>query len=231
VPVDDRSAERTPRSDQAPAGAGRVGAVALDVFTGHLLEGCADAVFARQPDQTSFAYVNPAAARLTGYSRRELLTMSPLDLTPGLGEDELRDILAPLVRGDVDAVRVERTMRTNDGSRVEIEADIAYFSIPRLGPYLVAVVRDVGGRAAAEAERRAADRARIADELNAGAVTQLFAAGLALHGVATRLDDPDVVHRITQAVDRIDEAIRQLRASVFARSTPADDAAGTPPPG
>ena len=112
MPVDDRSAERAFRSEAAPVASGRTSTVRLDVFARHVLEGCADAVFVRQPGQPTFAYVNAAAARLTGHSRRELLAMNPLDLVPGLSEDELLGVVAPLVRGDVDVVRVERTIRT-----------------------------------------------------------------------------------------------------------------------
>jgi PAS domain S-box-containing protein len=229
VPVDDRPSGAS-GAEPAAGGFRQTGVVGLGAFAAHVLEGCADAVFARRPGHSTYAYVNGAASRLTGYSRDELLTMGPADLVPGMGDDELGDIMAPLLRGEVDAVRVERTINTSDGRRVEIEADIACFSPPRHGPYLVAVARDVGDRAAAEADRRAADRARIADELNAGAVTQLFAAGLALHGVASRLEDPDLVRRITSAVDRIDDAIRQLRQSVFARSTRSGPVARGPRP-
>jgi signal transduction histidine kinase len=58
------------------------------------------------------------------------------------------------------------------------------------------------------------DRARIARDLHDHVIQQLFAAGMALQGLGTKLEPNHaaVVHRV---VDRLDQAIKQIRTSIF----------------
>ena len=66
------------------------------------------------------------------------------------------------------------------------------------------------------------DRDRIARDLHDTVIQRLFAIGLQLEG-ATRLGVPEVTERVHQAVDDIDDTIRQIRTTIFAmqRASPA----------
>lgn len=61
-----------------------------------------------------------------------------------------------------------------------------------------------------------ADRDRIASSLHDSVVQRLFAAGLALQGVALRAAQPDLTGRIDEVVQNLDESITLLRQSIFA---------------
>ena len=61
-----------------------------------------------------------------------------------------------------------------------------------------------------------ADRDRIASSLHDNVVQRLFAAGLALQGVALRAGQPDLTGRIDEVVQNLDESITLLRQSIFA---------------
>ncbi len=61
-----------------------------------------------------------------------------------------------------------------------------------------------------------ADRDRIASSLHDNVVQRLFAAGLALQGVALRAGRPDVTGRIEEVVQNLDESITLLRQAIFA---------------
>ncbi len=85
-----------------------------------------------------------------------------------------------------------------------------------------------------------ADRDRIASSLHDTVVQRLFAAGLALQGVALRAARPDVTSRIDEVVQNLDESITLLRQSIFALGNgqpergsldrePTGPAAGSPP--
>jgi signal transduction histidine kinase len=88
-----------------------------------------------------------------------------------------------------------------------------------------------------------ADRDRIASSLHDTVVQRLFAAGLALQGVAQRAAQPDLTSRIDEVVQNLDESITLLRQSIFALeerqpdsgalepepAEPAGAAAGSPP--
>ena len=60
------------------------------------------------------------------------------------------------------------------------------------------------------------DRARIARDLHDLVIQQLFASGMTLQGVAVAVgDDSPSADLIQQVVDGIDDAIRQIRTSIF----------------
>ena len=59
------------------------------------------------------------------------------------------------------------------------------------------------------------DRGRIARDLHDHVIQQLFAAGMTLQGVVARVPDAAAADRLETVVDHIDDAIRQIRASIF----------------
>jgi signal transduction histidine kinase len=59
------------------------------------------------------------------------------------------------------------------------------------------------------------DRARIARDLHDHVIQQLFASGMTLQGAAATMGDAPGVELIEKVVDNIDDAIRQIRTSIF----------------
>ncbi len=59
------------------------------------------------------------------------------------------------------------------------------------------------------------DRERIARDLHDTVIQRLFAVGLGLQGLTRRVSDPEVLDRITAAVDDLDTTIRQVRSAIF----------------
>ncbi|HEX3090414.1 MAG TPA: PAS domain-containing sensor histidine kinase [Ilumatobacteraceae bacterium] len=90
----------------------------------------------------------------------------------------------------------------------------------------VATVRDVSERLETAARLVEAttrlevldDRDRIARELHDSVIQRLFAAGLHLQASANR---PDIRERVSEVVDEIDEAIREIRGVIFTLHRPA----------
>jgi signal transduction histidine kinase len=59
------------------------------------------------------------------------------------------------------------------------------------------------------------DRDRIARDLHDSVIQRLFAIGLSLQGTARLVERPEAVMRIGEAIEKIDETIRQLRKAIF----------------
>jgi signal transduction histidine kinase len=59
------------------------------------------------------------------------------------------------------------------------------------------------------------DRDRIARDLHDLVIQRLFATGMSLQGAAALLRDPETGHRVEQAVDALDETIKDIRAAIF----------------
>lgn len=59
------------------------------------------------------------------------------------------------------------------------------------------------------------DRARIARDLHDHVIQQLFAAGMTIEGTASNLESGPQADALKRVVDGLDEAIRQIRTSIF----------------
>lgn len=162
-------------------------------------------------------FVNARVVELTGYTYDMLIGSSVELLVP---ERSRRDHVT-LRESAQEEEGLHRPMgtgrdivlRRSDGS--EIPVDIA---LSQLNAFVVANVRDARSSRAMqtaldEERRRAAviaERARIARDLHDGIIQQLFAVGLGL-----RSGGPEQLPlRRDEAIDRIDSAIRDLRAYV-----------------
>lgn len=100
---------------------------------------------------------------------------------------------------------------------------------PRFSPAEIASATDLASRASIslelarareEAQRAllADDRRRIARDLHDHVIQQLFGTGMALQGVAARIGPGDDNDTLSDAVEQLDDAIRQIRTVVFALS-------------
>jgi signal transduction histidine kinase len=70
----------------------------------------------------------------------------------------------------------------------------------------------------ADAERLSLyeDRDRIARDLHDLVIQRLYATGMSLEGTMPMITRPEVANRITNAVDAMDETIKDIRATIFA---------------
>jgi signal transduction histidine kinase len=64
------------------------------------------------------------------------------------------------------------------------------------------------------------DRERIAADLHDTVIQRLFATGLGLQAAISAIENPAVADRIREAVDQLDETIRQIRSTIFALQSP-----------
>lgn len=188
-----------------------------------VLEGVSEAVYLLDPDTLTFTYANAAACTQSGYTRDELLHMTPLHLAPHYAEAALRELVEPLRSGEQQSLTVHTILRHRDGHELSIECDISLPKALRGQPCsLVAIVRDISDWLALETQARATqelaalldDRERIARDLHDTVIQALFASGLALQSLSMRAPS-DIRERLLEIVDRQDDIIRQIRTTIF----------------
>jgi two-component system sensor histidine kinase DevS len=189
-----------------------------------MLDATRDGVLILDAATLRFTYVNQGAIEQVGYSRDELIGMTMLQIAPEFDDQKLRELLAPLERGEATSTTFTTMHRHRDGSErpVEISLEARLAEDGRPHSY-VKIVRDIGDRLAAERLLRQAeqhllmleDRARIARDLHDIVIQKLFAAGMSVQVVTARLTDPENARRLATVVDDLDQTIREIRSVIF----------------
>jgi PAS domain S-box-containing protein len=134
-----------------------------------LLDATRDGVFIFDAETLRFSYVNQGAVEQVGYSRDELLTMTPLHIAPRFAEADLRERLEPLAGGLASSTMFTTIHRRRDGLDVPVEI-IVQASDPTDGGARQSFVALVRGSGDAPARRPRAHRSGPARQRGAAAV-------------------------------------------------------------
>lgn len=129
-------------------------AQAREERTRRILDSTLDMIFIFSPDSLLFDYLNKGAIQGIGYSREELLQMSPLDILPQISRAEYDAFVAPLIRSEREMVRFETELLCKDGNYLSVEVRLQLVTEPNGEKRFVAIVRDVTKRRMAETELR-----------------------------------------------------------------------------
>ncbi len=188
------------------------------------LDAIGDGVFIFDADTLHFTHVNQGAVAQVGYQRDELLGMTMLHIAPEFTEEKLRELLAPLERGELSSTTFTTIHRHRDGTDfpVEITLEARRDDDGRPRTY-VKIVRDISERLETDKRLRQAeqelrvveDRERIARDLHDHTIQRLFAAGLTLQGAQARCDQDEIAARVGTVIDDLDDTIRELRSVIF----------------
>jgi anti-anti-sigma factor len=189
-------------------------------------------------DDGEIVLVNRRVAEMFGYEQAELIGRPIEALVPADLREVHRSYRASYARAPQTRPMGERSRLVglrNDG--VTFPVEISLSPVPTAtGHFILAVIRD-----AAETRRRedlaalaraaATEQARHGQELLDRVVSSLFQVG---HSLQSAIDLPRETarERITEALDRLDDTIREIRDYVFttrARAAPPTDP--TPPSG
>ncbi|MBK8596754.1 MAG: PAS domain S-box protein [Holophagales bacterium] len=120
---------------------------------GRIVEDSLGEVYVFDAGTLRFRSVNHGAAANLGYTREELLLLTPLDLKPEFTPEAFEELLAPLRTGEVRLRRFETSHQRKDGSRYPIEV-LLQASEGEGDPVFVAIIQDIGDRRRAEEEQR-----------------------------------------------------------------------------
>ncbi|MEM7273199.1 MAG: PAS domain S-box protein [Actinomycetota bacterium] len=184
----------------------------------------------------SIRAVNPAFVSLFGRPEAELVGLQIESMIPADTRADHARLRMGYERDPV--ARPMAASRHLEGLRADGSTFPVAISLARLdtgeGPMSFAAVRDLTDRVRAEAvvaranRRRALaeDHDRIASELHDTVIQRLFVLGLGLQGLPDQIADPDVAGRVGEAVDTLDDIIRDIRTTIYGLRDRSDPASG-----
>lgn len=115
-----------------------------------------DCVFMFDARELRFFYVNEGALKQVGYSREEMLALHPFDIKPEFSETKFREMIKPMLNGELVSLNFETIHQHKNGQTVPVEIFMQYVT-PKNGPArFVAIVRDIKERKQAAAALRQA---------------------------------------------------------------------------
>ena len=94
------------------------------------LDATLDGVFIFDAQTLRFIYANQGATRQLGYELDELLQRTPLDIQSDYEEPKYREMIAPLLRGEVPALTIQTKHVRRDGSLIPVETFLQYIAPP-----------------------------------------------------------------------------------------------------
>jgi len=119
-----------------------------------ILDNTLDMIFIFSPDTLNFVYINNGGVKTIGYTREDMLHMTPADIIPLISEAESRAYIAPLISGKRSKLRFETTLKRKDGTTFPAEVQLQLVKEGDDKGLFVAVVRDIARRKFAETELR-----------------------------------------------------------------------------
>ena len=120
----------------------------------HILDNMPDMMLIFSPGTLNFVYMNKGSIKGIGYSREEMLQMTPLDVIPMISESECRSFIAPLASGKKETMRFETMLKRKDGKNFPVEVQLQFVRENGDSGLFVAILRDITRRRFAENELR-----------------------------------------------------------------------------
>jgi PAS domain S-box-containing protein len=112
-----------------------------------------DCVFMFDPETLVYLYVNKGAEDQTGYTREELLTMTPLDITSEFSSESFREMISPIQLGIKDSLLFSTVHKSREGRLIPVEILLKYVVPPNRQGRFVEIVRDLSELQKSEKEK------------------------------------------------------------------------------
>ncbi|MDX1586058.1 MAG: PAS domain S-box protein, partial [Balneolaceae bacterium] len=119
-----------------------------------ILEKSQNEIYLFDAETLQFEFVNKGALENIGYSREEILQMSPLDIKPEFDLKSFRNLLQPILDGDKEKIIFETIQKRKDGTTYDVEVHAQVVESGRK-PLIAVIVLDITDRKQFERKLRA----------------------------------------------------------------------------
>ena len=109
----------------------------------NVLDNTLDMIFMFEPESLRFVYVNQGAILSMGYSREELLEMTPVQIKPLMPEPKFRQFIAPLIECEQSSLHFETLHQRKDGTDFPVDIFLQLVKESDGSSLFVAIVRDI----------------------------------------------------------------------------------------
>ena len=217
-------------AERLPEGADEIGemGVALNKMTDELkkleeatlnsfnqtLDQVIDCVFMFDPETLVYLYVNKGAVDQTGYSREELLRLTPLEIKSEFSWETFREMIEPLQCGVKDSLIFKTVHTTRDGRPVPVEILLKYVVPPVGHGRFVEIVRDL-----TELQQTEKEKEQLQSQLLHA--QKLESVGRLASGIAHEINTPmqfistnmEFLEEAGQGMARIEQSMKKIMAT------------------
>src|SRR5690606_12039713 len=109
---------------------------------GEILEKSLNEIYIFDANTLKFLMVNRGARENLGYSSRELMQLTPMDLSPEFPENRFRSFIAPLLDGTQEILEFETFHIRKDKTTYDVKVYLQLFTL-NLKKVLVAIIEDI----------------------------------------------------------------------------------------
>jgi len=109
-------------------------------------------IFMFDPETLKFFYVNKSACDDIGYTEKELLNMTPVDIKPNFNKETFRILLNSITKSPEQSLNLETIHQRKNGEQITVDINIKYIAPVNSPPRFVSVVRDMSERRKIETE-------------------------------------------------------------------------------
>ena len=160
-----------------------------------------DCIFIFDSSTLKFMYANHGAMLQIGYSMKELLMMTPLDIKPEFTEERWESLITPLFEGEEKTVIFTTVHRRKDGTDIPVEIFLQYIVLEDGDNRFLAIVHDISDRLAREKEKEQLQTQLLQSQ-------KLESVGQLAAGIAHEINTP--IQFIGTNIDFMEEAVQDL---------------------
>ena len=198
----------------------------LNTRLGRIVEDSVNEVYVFDAESLRFLQANRGAVENLGYTRDELLRLTPMDIKPDISRARFEQLLAPLRTETREQVEFETFHRRKNGTRYDVLVRLQLMHAEN-PPVYIAIIEDITERKEQQGQLRQAQKMEAIGQLTGGVahdfnnlLTVIVGNLEMLEGMAEEEVQKEIIAEVLEATDMGADLTSRLLA--FARRQPLE---------